>query len=228
MSFDVSRADVDAVGGWMASVASQVGEQLSMAAAAARDMANLQGFQGSTAESVKAYWGEMHAAAATALAASLSEAAMRYAAYMDGYGDIDGSRDARFEESALAGAYSCFVTSRVDFAGKGRSLASALSPVGDLVGTWTPGPGALDDGLADLAEKARSLSAKVSAHEDCHATKAASCDELISAARSLVSALGSGVGAASYAPGSIASMPFAPALFGAFSASVAYQRAAAG
>ena len=55
---------------------------------------------------------------------------------------------------------------------------------------------------------------------------ASACDALISASRSMVSSLGSGGGAASYVPGSIDSMPWAPALAAAFDASLSYQEGA--
>lgn len=227
MSYDVRLADIDAVGVWIASYASQVSEQLSMIRSAAEGLASLESFQGAAADSVKAYWGEMHATAASSLCVALSEVAMRYAAYMDGYGGIDGARDARFEESALGLARSHFSSSRSDVAGKARSLSSAVASVSDLVGGWTPSAFSLDSALADLAEKAGLLDLAVSCHEALHKAQSQACDGLISAARAMVASLGSGGGGSSYVPGSAWAAPWASELGAALTASLSYQQGAA-
>lgn len=224
MSFDVKRADVDTVGAWIISYAAQVGEQISMVNSAAQGIASLESFQGAAADNIKSYWGEMHVTATTALSAALSELAMRYAAYMDGYGGIDSARDARFEESTLTAVYTQFASSRSDLAGKDSTLRGAVNSVSDLIGGWTPSTSAIDSTLAELADNARDLRIKVSMYEGMHLANASACDALASSAGALVASLGSGGTAASYVPGSISTMPWAQTLSESFAASATYQQ----
>lgn len=222
MSFDVRRADVDAVGVWVAGYCSAVCGQLSLVAAAALRVSALEGFRGAAADGVKAYWGEAHALAAQTLALALQELAARYAEYADELGSVDGARDARFSSDALQAVRAHLPSSADDLASKASRLDGALSGVSDLVGSRAPSPSALSSSLLDLGDRARDALDRVRACEDRHASAASQVDALLDAARRMVSSLGSGGGAARYVPGSVASEPWAAQLASALEASAAY------
>ena len=180
----------------MASVSSQLGEQLGRLSEAATALSNLGDFKGATADSVKSYWGEAHVSAIAAICQAADDLATRYASYMEGYdGDsIDGARDARLCQDTIEASAGDMEGTDPDVRENAVGVAQAISDVEDIVSLAVPPTDALVDALSAAAKGARGLSEAVAQFESDHARDALGADDMIGAASGLVSDLESSYG----------------------------------
>ena len=200
----------------MASVSSQLGEQLGRLSEAATALSNLGDFKGATADSVKSYWGEAHVSAIAAICQAATDLATRYASYMEGYdGDsIDGARDARLCQDTIEASAGDMEGTDPDVRENAVGVAQAISDVEDIIPLAVPPTDALVDALSAAAKGARGLSETVAQFESDHAQDALGADDMIEAASGLVSDLRAsyGAGGVSYSTAKLAgSQAFADA-----------------
>lgn len=216
MGFNILVTDVDGLGSTVASVSSQLGEQLGRLSEAATALSNLGDFKGATADSVKSYWGEAHVSAIAAICQAADDLATRYASYMEGYdGDsIDGARDARLCQDTIETSAGDMEGTDPDVRENAVGVAQAISDVEDIISLTVPSTDALVDALSVAAKGARGLSETVAQFESDHAQDALGADDMIGAASGLVSDLRAsyGAGGVSYSTAKLAgSQAFADA-----------------
>lgn len=224
MGFDVLRADVDNVDAWLVTYTNDIASSLQAVTEGAQELSGLASFTGSTAEAVKAYWGEAHVLATAAIALAGMELAMRCTEYAQGYDGIDANKNARFSQDALETTSTDYQGKQTDFADKDVRLKTAVDAVSDLIGSWTPSAAAITDNLSSLATDPSTLCSSVSAYEATSASGlAVSVDALLADAQSLVELLTAGTGGAAYVPGTIASQPWVADLYAAIQTSQTYQ-----
>lgn len=209
MSYNVKGVDVDAFHQWIATYQDEVSGQLAMVAEAIGRLTELESFQGQAAESVKAYFDEVHGLILGSICTALGEMLASYDEYMHPYfSDIDTSRDFRLSQSSIMDACRCFSSSRGDFADKHQSLVDALAPVSDIAWLQAPSSYEIDCALFACAQRASTLDDRVSAHEDCHASRARALDPLISSLKALIASYGaSATGGVAYMGGSVRDAP---------------------
>lgn len=225
MGYDISVADVDALGFWVGAWQGSATDALGSVADAAAGMASLGSLTGGSADAIKAYWGDAHSFVASCCSQAAAEAAARFALYADGYasGDLDGSSSARFDQDALERAADDLSGARRGISERADGLSSALSGVSDIVWVNCPDASGVDAGMASSSSVASALEAAVSAREEAGRQSAAGLDAIAQALEAVVAKMGSAcVGGTSYDEASFASSDEVGSLYRAAMASSAW------
>ena len=205
MSYDIKIYDIDSYGAYISNLASAAKGKIDALVTAAQQLQSESDFQGETADSIKAYWGEAIVSAARGFEDAFVELYTRYGVYAQPYvdGEIDTCKTAQLNSDAITDAASEMQDMGADFQRYGSQAEGILSQAIPLVGGSIPDLSGALGSVQDASDKASDLDMQVSNQESSNSSEAQSLSGLIDSLESVVSTLGSYGGGSAYTAGDI-------------------------
>ncbi|BDR52715.1 hypothetical protein KIM372_06220 [Bombiscardovia nodaiensis] len=207
MSFIVYGEDIDRLLSSVSSYYQQVEKAVSAIGGGVDSLSSLEGFTGATAESVKAYFAEVHGSVLQAMVSLLREALTRAGLYDHGYFAIDAAKSFHLEDGTLSRVSNQVGGFRHQAQDLSDGVQRALMGVADLLDVPVPSVAAADRSLgASLALVVDTLD-KVQAHESASQRSVADLDEFCHVLEVLLGRLSAHpTGGVGYQPGSVAAL----------------------
>ncbi|MBO5460394.1 MAG: hypothetical protein J5983_01180 [Ruminococcus sp.] len=128
-------------------------------------LVDLDSFKGKTADSVKAYYNEVHYLMMSSINTALMDFMVKYLLYTDGYYDIDTDHHAKLNEETMNSAKKQYEKSMTNLSGVQTDLRNALNEVSDIFYVGVPGTSSLEDYHEEAISKITTTIDKVYPYE---------------------------------------------------------------
>ena len=140
-------------------------EQLTNTQGAIQRILEMNSFQGTAADSVKAYFNEVHALLMAAIGGVMIDFMSKYLLYWDGYFEIDGDIHAKLNEDTMNAAIREYKTSLKNLEDIQRSLKEAVNSTSDIFYPGIPAIAGLEDAHAFAISTTENVRDKVQPYE---------------------------------------------------------------
>ena len=214
MGFHLKSVDIDVAAGSIFALCSQAQNALANAQKAIDGVVGLTSFSGKGADSIKAYFGDIHAVNIVTLSLLFTAISDRFAMYMDGfYTNVDNSLDGHFHEETLNETSAFFSDAKISLSGINNGVNAAFNNISDIM-PRAQGLTSFDAEANDCIHISNDLKTAFLEHEDAQGAAFAELDELLDAFSAVLDVYRSpmAIKAIDYTPGGISEIPEIAAL----------------
>lgn len=141
-------------------------DELTSVQEAMQKVIDLESFEGETANSIKAYYNEVHRLLLSAVCATVADFSTKFFLYWNRYYDIDTDIHTKLNEDTMNLAIAEYDTSLSNLSASQNSLKSALDAVSDVFYSGMPFVGMLENNHDEAKETVKTVRDKVTPYEE--------------------------------------------------------------